>query len=610
MKCKYCEKEIPDELEKCPECGKQFDKKSAGKLKFIVPVAAVLIVAVVITAVFLSGKSSDRKAALENSGAETAVQMTEKGDKDNTAENDNKLPASVYKEEKLDGNFGSVIFTADGEDIYEAEYRWYYSTIVYELMYYYQNYSSYGLEGFNLDSSKGLDEQEYSGFFGDIPSFPEDKKATWADYISYTAKDRIINDRAVIKQAQKEQFALTADREKQAEYTLWSLEKSLSSSSSDDETFERALKSRYGEYMTKPLINQLVTRQQLVEAFKEYKSEEFTNKISDKTAEEEYNAQTYKYGNVSFRWYAIAIDNTKSNISAEMMKAKQTAEKIAKSKTEKEFLTLVSENEKANGNEDYESYLTNDSLTLMNEADYYSIPGSADEKFGAWMFNKNTAVNSTYIAEDEGYGYVVYMMLEPIHKSKTVQTYDMRLIHLPFSEKDTDSSVNDFDFEKNSIESNFKINEAKNKTACNTMTEVLREYLDTDMSEWSFAKIAYEKSQDSASSNGGLYTNVSKGSLGEEFDSFCFDENRKKGDIKVLEISNDNYKAYQIIYFLKTKTVTWKDKVKDEMVNQQYSDYLEKLKDEVKTTELDEKAVKEIYESMVSSETAETTNAN
>lgn len=609
MKCKYCSKEIADGLEKCPECGKKLAEKKNSKLKFIIPAAVLIVVAVIIFAVFATKSHGKENIDLTtNTTDEVTEKATGKKDGENQTQ-DNKMQ-TAYKEEKIDGNFGPVVFTVDGEDIYEAEYHYYYSTMIYELMYYVQNYASYGLEGLNLDTSKELQEQEYDGFFGDIPYFPKDKKATWADYISYSAKDRIINDKALIKQAQKDGFSLSEDNKEEAEYNIWILEQSLlSSSSSETENFEDTLKKRYGEHMTQPLAKQLLTRQKFVTAYQEYKSDEMKNKISDKAAEEEFESNISKCGTVSFRWYGVAAGSSQDGKTADMESAKKTAEKIAKAKNEKEFLTLISQNEKANGNEEYKDYLNNDSLTLMSEADYYTIPGSADEKFGKWIFGKNTAANSTYIAEDEGYGYVVYMMLEPVHKAKEVESFDIRLIHIPFTSSDTDNSANDFDFEKYGIEANFITSEAKNKTACNTMTQALSQYLETDRSQWSFAKTAYEKSQDSQKSSGGLYTNVIKGYLGDEFDSFCFDKNRKTGDIKVIETSNDSYKAYQIIYFLKARTVTWQDKVKDEMVTEQYKQFLENLKADVKASDLEQSVVDSIYKSMTSSDTQETSSA-
>lgn len=84
--------------------------------------------------------------------------------------------------------------------------------------------------------------------------------------------------------------------------------------------------------------------------------------------------------------------------------------------------------------------------------------------------------------------------------------------------------------------------------------EILQEWASGEATEESFAALAEQYSEDpGSSSNGGLYTNVSKGQMVEEFDAFCFDENRQPGDTGVVYGSNGGYTGYHVMYFVGTE---------------------------------------------------------
>ena len=80
--------------------------------------------------------------------------------------------------------------------------------------------------------------------------------------------------------------------------------------------------------------------------------------------------------------------------------------------------------------------------------------------------------------------------------------------------------------------------------------ELLAEWKDGEHTEESFAALANERSADAGSNtNGGLYENIAKGQMVEEFDAFCFGD-RKPGDTAVVYGSNGQYAGYHVIYFV------------------------------------------------------------
>ena len=52
-----------------------------------------------------------------------------------------------------------------------------------------------------------------------------------------------------------------------------------------------------------------------------------------------------------------------------------------------------------------------------------------------------------------------------------------------------------------------------------------------------------------SNTNGGLYENIAKGQMVEEFDSFCFG-GHKPGDTAIVYGSNGNYAGYHVMYFV------------------------------------------------------------
>ena len=81
--------------------------------------------------------------------------------------------------------------------------------------------------------------------------------------------------------------------------------------------------------------------------------------------------------------------------------------------------------------------------------------------------------------------------------------------------------------------------------------EILKEWEDGDKTEESFAALAEQYSEDTGSNtNGGLYANVLQGQMVEEFDAFCFDENRKSGDTGIVYGESTSYAGYHVMYFV------------------------------------------------------------
>ena len=78
--------------------------------------------------------------------------------------------------------------------------------------------------------------------------------------------------------------------------------------------------------------------------------------------------------------------------------------------------------------------------------------------------------------------------------------------------------------------------------------------------EANFADLAFANSKDTGSSvNGGLYTNLAKGQLTQELDSWCFDPQRKAGDTTIIKTVD----GYHILYLCAPSSIWYEHAERD-----------------------------------------------
>jgi hypothetical protein len=81
-----------------------------------------------------------------------------------------------------------------------------------------------------------------------------------------------------------------------------------------------------------------------------------------------------------------------------------------------------------------------------------------------------------------------------------------------------------------------------------------------------FGQLAQEYSVDGSASNGGLYTGVAKGQMVENFNNWCFDENRKEGDYDLIQTQF----GYHIMYFVGSQDI-WFVTAENDLITQTVS---------------------------------------
>lgn len=528
-------------------------------------------------------------------------------------------------------------------EVSQPEYSYYYSSL-------YQMYAQYAAYGYlDLDTSTTPDKQEYSNSLGEIEGFPEDQTPMWSDYFEYAAKQRIQYTKACVKEAEKLGLKLSDAQLAAVEMSVKDME---DSAKANNYSLSSYLRASVDKGMTVGIYRQILEEQQIADLVQHHKADEIAAGYSDKEVAAEYNKNTINYATSTFRVYVINAekvkgdDDTEKVTDATMAAAKKTADKLAaEAKDEASFKSAVSIIEKANQNKDYKKFLTDDSLTLQSNVNYETASQSvSDEKALDWLFSTKTEKNSVYVQETADTGYTVYLMVDPAHKVPDYQTYDVRhiLVKFPEEEETEDTAdeaeaaaetettaegetaaegettqaattekeetttaapeikVETLDTSKYSdvtIDLAVNADTATDKATYKKAQDILKEYLDGEKTEASFAWLAHDNTEDSNGAEGGLYSDVPVGQMVSEFEDWCLKDGRKAGDVGIVETQY----GYHIMYFVKSETKTWQSDVRDALADAEVNTYSDELvkSDDAKIDKLNDKAISAAEEFLI-----------
>ncbi len=85
--------------------------------------------------------------------------------------------------------------------------------------------------------------------------------------------------------------------------------------------------------------------------------------------------------------------------------------------------------------------------------------------------------------------------------------------------------------------------------------KLLKQWKEGDATEATFAELANKESDDGDGTTGGLYENIYPGQMVEPFEDWCFAEERKTGDVEIIETQF----GYHIMYFVGDTEHTFRD---------------------------------------------------
>ena len=203
----------------------------------------------------------------------------------------------------------------------------------------------------------------------------------------------------------------------------------------------------------------------------------------------------------------------------------------AKAKADAIVAAYNKADDKLEGEEKLNAALTDAGIDGTANA-FSSISGSSISVAADWLKDasrKAGDITSEVNSGETGYNVVVFLSRDDNHYN----TVSVRHILIK-AEASEDGTYTD---------------EAK-AAAKARAEEILAEFNSGDKTEDSFAALANEYSEDDGSNtNGGLYEDIYKGQMVQEFNDFCF-AGHKTGDTGIVYGESSSYAGYHVMYFV------------------------------------------------------------
>ncbi len=394
-----------------------------------------------------------------------------------------------------------------------AEYNWLYTNNFFEI--YTNLYNSYGSYVYYiLDSSKSLDEQQYS------------EDMTWADYLKEYTDESFKTMTALYDEAKVNGYELDETYQSQIESEWTSVEASAEQYGMDTTSF---LVANYGKGVNEKVYKEMYERYLYAYSYAESVRAGF--EISSEDIDAYYNENKNDFDQVTYNYYFVSgtasDDQTEEDAMAE---AKEKAEAILAAEDMDEFL-----------DKEYEAEFS----TVR-----YSGYSNVSSTYADWLFDESRVSGDKEIFESTtGYYVIKFVEKNDLH-------YNMVSVrHLLVVPEDTSSDE-----------------------SWDAALEKAKEYdviwKGLGENEENFAYVAQTYSEDSYSaSDGGLYSNIYKGQMVEEFEDWSFDPLRKPGDTEIIKTSS----GYHIMYFVETGEDYYTYVVENTIRNEKYSEYADAI---------------------------------
>lgn len=420
-----------------------------------------------------------------------------------------------------------------------AELDYYYKTSYMNFQSTYGNSVSYF-----LDTSKALDQQTCP--FGD------DANMTWADYFKQQAEKQMLQITALYDEAMSKGYTLTDDGKSQVDSSITNIE---TYASYYGYTVNHYLALQYGKGLTEDLLREIVTKYVTATEYGKTIYDSYT--YTDDQLTTHYAEIADTYDNISYRSYLVSttLDAYSSlDDDAKKTAAHDAAATIAEAKTEDEFAANVK-----------------NSLSTADQADWTDTTattatgGNLSTDLSSWLLDASRKTLDTTVIDTDSGSYAVMFVSRD---SNDYNTANVRHILIK-AEADSDGKYTDDALQ----------------TAKTKIEDIQKEW-EQNPTEDNFATLAEKYSEDTGSNtNGGLYENVYKGEMVDEFNSFCFDSSRKAGDTAVVFGSTSSYEGYHLVYYVGQGPLYCNYLAENDLRSTDYSTYLDGLTANYTTTE-------------------------
>lgn len=416
-----------------------------------------------------------------------------------------------------------------------------------------QIYSAYGFTLYNADFSKSLFDQTYDA----------DTGLSWGDYLIDQAVETLYNY-IVLETAGK---AAGYEMPQQAYTALDETVKALESSAeANNVTVAYLLTANYGTGVTLEKFRQIAEREAYASYYGQYVRDNL--EVTQEDIDTYYGEHQDDFDGVTYRSFVLEVElpdhldeNGKVYSDDETKAADEAiiAEKLAELKksvdavqSEEDFTDLAEKMTRSTDSEGKEVAGMTPEETLTEDVSYSSM----SEDLQKWMFAKERKAGDTTILENSSQLTAYYFVERDTHE---YLTRSVRHILLTSDGEDE---------------------EVKAKAE-----ELLAQWEAGAKTEESFAELAKANSADDGSvEEGGLYENIGRGEMVEEFETWLYDEARKPGDTGI--VFTEDF-GYHIMYYV-GETIPYREVLVDDAIrDERYEDYTEELEKTYPLTRID-----------------------
>ena len=422
----------------------------------------------------------------------------------------NVIPAIKEKQELRRYSEGTAVTVGD-RSYSPAEISYLYSNQ-------FQSFAnSYYATLFGLDTSKGasgLGSVAYNGPEVDGKSFE-----SWRDYFLDSVYTQLSQIQTLLAYARDNGITLSDEEKAQVEENISTFE--TYAKTYGYPSVDQFLQMNLGKGLTLDAIRGLELDSAL--AGKAYTAYQDSLSFTDEQLDEEYASFNGNYDTYSYAYYLVKAEAAEGEEPTDMAKAEAKASADAIIASYQDGYDVEDLYERLNG---YIEEELGGSATRDDDRNGGYLNGS----YADWLKDAARQPGDITRVEDGSDQYVVLFL---DHKDAAYPTVNVRHILIQ-AEKGEDGTWS----------------EEALAAAKAEAERILAEYEAGDKTEESFAALAEQYSTDEGSkANGGLYENVAKGQMVQEFNDFCFAEGRKSGDTGIVYGTNGQYAGYHVMYF-------------------------------------------------------------
>lgn len=422
---------------------------------------------------------------------------------------------------------------------------------------YYEQFGSYTgsfLLMMGLDVAQPLDEQYMD----------TENKVTWGEYFANMGAEKAKQVYALVDAANAAGFTLTQENLDSIESELLLIEAYAPLYGYD--SLKDYLKGTYGYGSTEKSFRQYLEDTALARLYYNKYTEDlvYTDEDYREHEKEHYN----EYSNFTFYSYTMNVnafyeggttneDNTITYTEEEKEAGRKTAAEAAETikncgattneELDKAIAALPAYADNENAKTTLADNVSYDKVST-EILDWICEDGRKAGDLGVLPITSTTTnENGEEVTTTTGY----YVVLFQEREDNNMNLVDVRHILVEFEGGTEDDS------------GNIVYSDEEKLNAKTAAEKILEQFNGTAKTEDDFAALVKDNSDDPGSvDNGGLYEKVYPGQMRDNFDAWCFDENRKAGDCEIVETEL----GYHIIYFVGENEVTFRDYMIDNVL--------------------------------------------